>query len=106
MKAGRFPCAVVKLSEPQRTTEAYFVAIVLHFDPAAGKPTEPVEASYITLEQGFETEGRPRTTLGEWTKTSHLNYGDGPPPDWEPFREAVTKLVEGRGRPPVARTGI
>jgi hypothetical protein len=91
-RVGQHPCAIVEFPAPQAVTEAYLTAIVLLAD--AAEPLEKWEsatARYFTLEYGmsFERGGTPRTVLCEWTDTSHLNYGDGPPATPEAFAAAI-----------------
>jgi hypothetical protein len=84
---GPFPMAVVKLPEAKKQTEAHFVAIVLCVDPKKDKPPPPVPARYFTLEHGGPGG---ETVFGEWTKDGkHLNRGEGPAAEWEPFHRAV-----------------
>ena len=104
---GRRPGAIVVMPEPQGPTEAYFVAIVLHVDIAAiqggQEPPERPEISYYTLEKGVTLGGESRTVLCGWNaEGAHLNYGDGPPADFDAFVAAVTEHVAGRGGDPVA----
>ena len=104
---GSFPSAIVVMPEPQGPTEAYFVAIVLHVDVAAiqrgeDAPQQP-QLSYYTLEKGVTLGGESRTVLCGWNAGgAHLNYGDGPPADFDAFVAAVTEHVAGRGSEPVA----
>jgi hypothetical protein len=104
---GRFPSAIVVMPEPLGPTEAYFVAIVLHVDVTAmqggQEPPEQPDLSYYTLEKGVTLGGESRTVLCGWNADgAHLNYGDGPPADFDAFVAAVTEHVTGRGGEPVA----
>jgi hypothetical protein len=97
LKAGSLPCVVLRMPSPQRTTECHFVAIVLHVDPSEVLPSKPERAavSYYTLERGVRIEsGAARTVLCSWSKEgSHINYGDGPPPDPQAFADAVGAIA-------------
>ncbi len=78
--------ALVTLPQPEKRTEAYFVAML---DGAEGR-----KARYLVLELGFDTEERPITVLGEWTDDGvHHNHGNGPHAQADLFVEAVGELV-------------
>ena len=100
------PCAVVELPPPTEATEAHFVALVLLTDLAALDPgADPASidwrARFFTLESGFVFPGEPpRTVLGEWTATSHANYGDGPPPELDAFLAALEARLDADGEAP------
>ena len=104
LRAGPFPCAVVKMPPPRGTTECHLVGIVAHVDIAAGEePTEQTAVSYFTLEQGASLDGSARTVLCEWTREgSHLNFGGGPPAEPEAFANAIGQKLAGRGYEPRA----
>ncbi len=93
--AAGYPCAVIEMPPPQATTETFYVALVLLVNPTAEVPDlDKVALRYFTLEKGFVLDGPPRTVLGEWTAEGiHLNYGDGPVPQLEPFVQAIAKLL-------------
>jgi hypothetical protein len=95
---GNHPCAVVRFPEPQGTTEAHMVAIVVTSDLPAiapgAKELPQVDARYFTLEKGFRFKGgAERTVICEWTKTAHLNGGDGPPPTVDAFLAAIEERL-------------
>ena len=101
LRAGKFPCVVLKMPPPLRTTECHFVGVVAHFDPQSDEtPSEQTRISYFTLERGVSLErgGAERTVLCEWNLAgSHLNFGDGPAADPQAFADAVAKVVADRG---------
>jgi hypothetical protein len=99
VRVGDFPCAVIRMPSPMAPTECYYVAIVLHVkldgsdQPLKGQP----EVSYFTLERGVTMDGGERTVLCGWDAAgTHLNYGDGPPPDPDAFAAALKALLAGR----------
>ena len=100
MLLGGFPCVIVTMPPPVATTEAHFVALVLHLRPGAGKnaPEKP-ELSYFTLEKGFSTDGSDRTVLCAWSADqAHSNYGDGPEPTVPAFARAVEAMLAKAGK--------
>ena len=101
LRAGNFPCVVLKMPEPRGVTECYLVGIVAHMDLSNedDKPSEETPMSFFTLEYGVgEDMKTPRSVLCEWKKPGqHLNYGDGPPPEPEMFANAVGQKLAGRG---------
>jgi hypothetical protein len=104
---GRFPSSIVTMPEALDPTEAHFIAIVLHVDVAAlragDEPPERPELSYFTLEKGVSLTGQSRTVLCGWNaEGSHLNFGDGPPAEFDAFVAAVAEHVTGGGAAPVA----
>ncbi len=80
LKVNRKPCLIVELPEPLAATEVYFAGIVL--TPPVGDTAADLTSAavrYFTLEKGYQSDGKPRTVLCEWTADNkHLNYGDGP----------------------------
>ena len=96
LRVNDFPCAILEFPQPQNTTEAFMVALVVMLDASTEdiSETEEVEARYFTLEKGFTMTDEPRTVLGEWTHESHINYGDGPPADLKSFVEALERHLE------------
>ena len=52
---------------------------------------------YITLEKGMSEEDASRTALCEWQHSeegvSHLNFGDGPPPDVFAFIRKIAEMT-------------
>jgi hypothetical protein len=102
LKAGKFPCMVLRMPPPKGVTECYFVGIVAHVDLAAGKkPAKETPISYYTLERGVGDDLRtPRTVVCSWTKEGqHTNFGDGPPAEPEAFADAIAKVVVGEAEP-------
>jgi hypothetical protein len=101
LRAGQFPCVVLKMPEPKGVTECYFVGIVAHMDLSKDeKPSEETPMSFFTLEFGVGDDMKtPRTVLCEWSKEeTHSNYGDGPPAaEPEMFANAIGQTLAGRG---------
>ncbi len=96
LRVHSFPCAIVQMPSPKATTEAFFTAAVLMHDPSHDIP-EPTQMKlrYLTLEKGFHADGTSRTVLCEWTSEgSHLNFGDGPPPELKLFINELEKAVD------------
>lgn len=95
-----FPCAVIEFPAPEEMVGAYMVAAVALVDVSSGDLSDvgEVKARYFTLEKGMPIASEPRTVLGEWTASTHSNYGDGPPPTVEAFVEAI-RAVLGNRRP-------
>ncbi|HZN67234.1 MAG TPA: hypothetical protein VFB66_18240 [Tepidisphaeraceae bacterium] len=101
-RVGNFPSAIVSLPQPLGPTEAYFIALVLHVDLGTlqgdGPMPENPELSYYTLEHGVGLRGESRTVLCAWNaEEAHLNFGDGPPAEFEAFVEAVRRQIGGQG---------
>jgi hypothetical protein len=95
VRTGSFPCAIIEMPPPRAITEAFYAALVLLVDTELAKP-DLTNASlrYFTLEKGFTEDGSSRTVLCEWTSEgSHVNYGDGPAPDWEAFAHAIARQL-------------
>ena len=102
LRAGNFPCVVLRMPEPRGVTECYFVGVVAHMDLSKDeKPTEQTPMSFFTLELGVgEDMKTQRTVLCEWSKDgTHSNCGDGPPAEAEMFANAVGQSMAGRGYP-------
>ena len=100
LRAGNFPCVVLKLPAPKGVTECYFVGVVAHMELSKDeKPTEETPMSFYTLEMGVgEDMKTSRTVLCEWSKDgTHSNFGDGPPPEAEMFANAIGQSMAGRG---------
>jgi hypothetical protein len=92
---GGFPCALVRMPPPTAAPECHYVAIVVHLNLESEEPPpeEPM-VSYYTLERGQTVEGAEVTMLCGWNAAgTHLNYGEGPPPDPDAFVRALTELV-------------
>ena len=70
--ADRRRVGVLTLPMPREPTEAWLAAIV-------GSAADPAYLRYFLWEQSDSNEGQPRTVIGEWSGTTHRNYGDGPP---------------------------
>lgn len=93
--------ALIEMPAAQAVTEAHFVALVCaeSLDRADGESLEAfrermreVAVRYLTLEYGFSLDGTPRTAFCEWTPDgSHLNRGDGPPPDADALWDFLTQ---------------
>jgi hypothetical protein len=95
LRVGEAPCAVIQMPPPRGTTEAYFVAMLLHLPPS-GKVNEPADINlrYFTLEKGSSMGGASRTVLCEWTKDgSHVNFGEGPEAELSAFIAAVDERL-------------
>jgi hypothetical protein len=64
---------VLTLPMPRGPTEAWFAAIV-------GSASDPAYLRYLLWEQGESgSDGTLGTVLSEWSGSTHLNYGAGPP---------------------------
>jgi hypothetical protein len=86
--------ACITLPQPTEMPEAYYIAFVHR--PASEDPLDSkrVFTRYFTLEYGQRIDGSPRTVLCEWTADgSHLNYGDGPPPQMDLFINSIESLL-------------
>jgi hypothetical protein len=86
--------ACITLPQPTEMPEAYFAAFVHR--PASEDPLDSKRSftRYFTLEYGQRIDGSPRTVLCEWTADgSHLNYGDGPPPQMDLFINSIESLL-------------
>ena len=57
---------------PRQPTEAWLAAVV-------GAASDRGYLRYFLWEQGESLDERPRTVVGEWSGSGHLNYGEGPP---------------------------
>jgi hypothetical protein len=65
--------AVLTLPMPREPTEAWLAAI-------AGHASDPGYLRYFLWEKSESLlDDRPGTVLSEWSGSSHLNYGAGPP---------------------------
>lgn len=60
------------LPMPRQPTEAWLAAIV-------GSVSDPAYLRYLLWEQSESVDDRPYTVISEWSGTTHLNYGAGPP---------------------------
>jgi hypothetical protein len=70
--------------------EAHFVALVT--GPPAGT------RRFFTLERSVALDGSPATVVGEWSTTTHVNYGLGPDPNGPAFVAAALTLDPGGRR--------
>jgi len=73
---------IISMPEPKDIPEAYFIGLIIPHD-------DTKNARYITLEHGEEG-----SVLCEWTNEAHLNFGEGPEPTLDNFKD---KLVEMSG---------
>lgn len=86
----------VVFPEPDQATEPFFGAIALRQGQKRwGLWRAKPQLRYFLLELK-EPASAHGTTLGEWTMEQHLNYGNGPPPEVEPFIERVADVLDGR----------
>lgn len=93
IRVAGHPCAVVEMPLPPEVADAYFTALIASWPPVP-PPEEPAFAPrYFTLEKGSNLDGTPRTVLGEWTKSDHHNYGDGPEPTVAAFARSLDQLI-------------
>lgn len=91
-RIGERVCAILQFPEPQRITNAFFVALMVQVDfGAAPAETTVSSARFFTLEKGYPEGSESRTVLGEWTATGHLNYGTGPAPVLEEFVKSLAR---------------
>ena len=89
-----YPAIVIRMPPPQRTTEAYFVAVVLKIDVEEDDQPENPDFAYLTLEKGMNLDGSDRMVLCGWTgENTHDNYGEGPEATPEAFVAAVEARV-------------
>ncbi len=95
-RVGNYPSAVLQMPPPVGTTEAYFVAVVALVDTTGEPPAdiENIPARFFTLEKGISFDESERTVLGEWTDTTHSNYGTGPEPTVSAFVRQITSFLE------------
>ena len=96
---GSTPCVLVSMPPPERTGEAYFVAVVSRDQEAETSAREagssrrilphPAAAegpvNFYTLERASNHGGENSTKFCEWDLGCHCNYGKGPVPDKETF---------------------
>jgi hypothetical protein len=95
-----YSAVVIELPKPERMTEAYFVALVFQKQKRLLSSIKSILAHYFTLELGVDiTDKSTYTVLCEWkidkkgSPASHMNYGDGPPPEKEAFLEALKMFL-------------
>ena len=84
--------ALITFPAPLYVPEAFFSALAFDLPRSAN---HALELRYITLESGFVLEdGEKRTVLCEWTSApTHLNMGDGPPPELDAFFQTVCTML-------------
>lgn len=86
---------IIQLPQPERALEAFFAGIV--FGPFTGLSAETagtVPYRYFTLELALGgDENLAQTMFCEWRDGSHLNMGEGPPPETEPFFAAIQQVL-------------
>ena len=88
-----YPTILISMPEPRAIAEAHFIAIVLTGELSEAVASDQIEFRYFTLECGAHMDGTERTVMCEWSRDSHLNFGDGPEPDLRKFAEAVEKMI-------------
>lgn len=89
-----YPCAIIELPEPTEMAQAHMVAIFVDVDPM--EPPEDassVSARFFTLEKSIALDDEPSTVLGEWTDTTHANFGSGPDPTVHDFSKAIREHI-------------
>lgn len=98
LRLGNYPAAIIEMPVPRETAEAYFTAMIALIDLEEPPPADltTIPARYITLEKGVSLDKKPRTVLGEWTESSHLNFGTGPDPTLAGFEAAINQLLRHR----------
>ncbi len=92
---------IVGLPTPSRGAESYFVAVAYRPERKSWWPwrRRSEVLRYLTLEHGVQSDGLPRTVLGEWTASGHLSLGDGPDPSVDSFRRTLHRLLRGSRKP-------
>lgn len=86
--------ACITLPQPVEMPEAYFAAFVHRPEGDDLLNSKQVFTRYFTLEYGQRMDGSARTVLCEWNaEGSHLNYGDGPPPQMDLFLNSIESLL-------------
>lgn len=85
---------LITLPLAQSVGEAHMVGIAIKRD----FDSEASQVRYFTLEVGLD-----RNVLAEWyadaTSVSHLNYGDGPPPERTAFTAAIVAALGPNAQP-------
>jgi hypothetical protein len=74
---------LVVMPPARHMAEAHFAAIVV---------CDGV-ADYYVLEESWAPDRADATVIGGWTPESHVNYGPGPTPDLDAFRQAIARMV-------------
>ncbi len=94
------PCAILQMPPPQKTPEAFFVAIMSRLrveEVAAAQKKENgmlMAIDYYTLERPLPDAGIPSVFCG-WSQDGvHVNYGAGAEPILEAFKKLLEKRVE------------
>jgi len=95
--AGR-PTVIVQMPRPTRCPEAHFAAIVLQkivTGPIRKSDLTGAGVEFFTLEESRTHAEAPETMLCSWEADgSHHNFGAGPKPTLEAFRERLKQLYE------------
>ena len=90
---------VIRCPTPRDGVENHFIAIALTPGRKSWLPWRrtPPRTRYLTLERSVLPDGILRTVLCEWVpEGQHINYGSGPEPVLEEFRNALPRLLDGR----------
>ena len=83
IKEDSFTLAVIKMPEPRRETEAYFIAM------AVQQQHSKLQETYLTLEKSSNG-----TMMCGWDENgTHFNYGEGPEPTQKDFIIAVKNIL-------------
>lgn len=97
LRVGEYPAVIVELPRPTFPSGAYFVELVLcriAFAGGAAVERSPV-LLYYTLERTHAGANETGTMFCEWLDDgTHLNLGDGPPPDIQAFADVVSERVD------------
>jgi hypothetical protein len=90
MSVNHCPMVLLIMPEPQFSTHAYMVGIVLD-----DQNEEAARVEYYTLELGRDAKtGQAITFLCGWQGDTHLNYGSGFEPTAEAFIREIKKRIE------------
>ena len=93
-RVSKFPCIVVEFPEPTEMAEVHMVAVIVEINlDLQSVPADPAQVGgrFFTLEKSITLSNEPRTVLGEWTRTEHANYGEGPKPRVDEFVATISK---------------
>lgn len=94
---GGYSVRIICCPAPSDLGENHFVAVAYK----RGRPhilpwkRQREKVRYLALEYGIDWGGGPRTVLGEWTASGHINYGAGPEPTEDAFVTALTPILTG-----------
>ncbi len=96
VRIGDYPAVIIQMPTPLETAEAHYTALVGLFQPSRAlfESKDKLPARYFTLEKGLSMDNTPRTVLCEWTDTSHLNFGDGPPATAGDFAKSIEAMLD------------